>query len=162
MENRNQTKERLIKYTMPEPNTGCWFWIGCINNKGYGTFSYNGKNRLAHRISYFIHKGESAKNKFLCHTCDVTLCVNPDHLFIGTPKDNMADMARKGRSAKKLTDSQVIKIFKTNLSQRALARKFNVSHNTIHLIKNETVWSHVTSKITQPIELDGFMIDKPY
>lgn len=88
--------KRLLSYVFYSPD-GCWYWIGPVGIRGYGRFSFDGKNRIAHRVSYILHKGDPGK-LLVCHSCDNTLCVNPGHLFLGTNKDNMVDMVKKGRS----------------------------------------------------------------
>lgn len=75
----------------------CWLWIGLKIKKGYGLFGINRKNVLAHRISWVIANGEIPDELNVLHKCDNPSCVNPDHLFLGTLKDNMQDCARKGR-----------------------------------------------------------------
>lgn len=78
-------------------NWKCWLWIGSKNNMGYGRINIKGKIKLAHRVAYELNIGEIPKGKFLLHTCDTPLCVNPKHLLIGTQKDNLQDMSKKGR-----------------------------------------------------------------
>lgn len=75
----------------------CWLWVGAVNSKGYGSFTFNGKRILAHRYSYILNKGEIPEGMFICHTCDNPACVNPEHLWIGSPLENMVDMFSKGR-----------------------------------------------------------------
>lgn len=84
---------------VPEPNSGCWLWIRrYTRGMGYGSFQINRqKNVRAHRHSWEIHKGPIPAKTHVLHRCDVPSCVNPDHLFLGTAKDNMLDKAAKGR-----------------------------------------------------------------
>jgi hypothetical protein len=83
------------------PWSGCWVWVGAISDKGYGNLSFGTppkrKRKAAHRVSYELHVGSIPKGFDVCHRCDITTCVNPNHLFVGTAKDNVLDAVAKGR-----------------------------------------------------------------
>ena len=77
----------------------CWMWTGNVHTVGYGKFSAKGKTVYAHRYAVYLTQGiVLTSDQFVMHSCDVQLCVNPEHLSIGTPKDNTHDMIRKGRA----------------------------------------------------------------
>lgn len=88
---------------MPIPESGCWMWLGSTDDKGYGRYRTRVKTslpKLTHRLSWVFNFGEIPDGMKVCHKCDVRCCVNPNHLFLGTQKDNLRDMVRKGRGRK--------------------------------------------------------------
>lgn len=147
MQNRQAILERFERLYIPEPNSGCWLWAGNTRVSGYGVFKLNGKTIPAHRMSVILHCGDFDRSLFVCHKCDVPGCVNPDHLFVGTPKDNTWDMLRKGRIGKiNLIDVANIKLALTaipvpKISEMAVA--YGISQPVIHAIRNGESWEHV-------------------
>lgn len=85
---------KLEAYSIPEPNSGCWLWLGTTSN-GYGRIDHGGKTLRAHRASYEEFVGPIPKGFCVLHRCDTPCCVNPEHLFLGTQQDNMSDKAAK-------------------------------------------------------------------
>jgi hypothetical protein len=145
--------ERFEDKCIPEPNTGCWLWTGClkIRNPDYGQFFIDGNNDFAHRASYRLHKGKILKGMVICHSCDNSICVNPDHLFVGTQADNMADRSRKKRGYKngayfgaRITADTAAKIKKSKLTLRATAKEFGVSFSNVYSIRNGHTWRHLS------------------
>ena len=93
---RRNTKEDFFKRITKLPN-GCWEFQGNADRDGYRFFQFEGKDWRAHRLSV-VFDGRNPTGKQVCHTCDNTSCVNPEHLFIGTAKDNAIDKTIKGRN----------------------------------------------------------------
>lgn len=135
---------------------GCWEWTGYKNNTGYGSFMVEGGAvRLAHRVSYEMHRGaipKTGNHRDTCvlHRCDNRRCVNPDHLFIGTDADNAADKVAKGRVKRlfgsangrtKLTKSDVIAIRAAKgATQREIGESFGISHTHVRNILTGKHW----------------------
>lgn len=139
--------------------SGCFEWIGHLrgkaaNNGRYGAFKIGIKNYLAHRVAYELYKNPIPTGYKVCHTCDNPVCVNPEHLFLGTHADNMADMKSKHRGTigekgfnNKLKPWQVkaIRYFKRygNYLNRELALLYGVSTTTVTHILNRKYWNHI-------------------
>lgn len=137
----------------------CWIWTAHASNKGYGVISSGvspSRPILAHRLSYMMHFGAIPGSLFVCHSCDNPLCVNPEHLWLGTQSDNLHDMKVKGRwtprppmrgelhKLHKLTDDNVREIRTTITPQRELAKKFGVSQTTVWRARKHISWPGVT------------------
>lgn len=164
----------IMEMSIPEPNTGCWLWIGASyktpgKNHERPLWSDRGKPKLAHRVSYTVFKRTPLPGALICHTCDVSMCVNPDHLYEGTHAQNMADMkerrryffarnpescllvmrangkmnnwARGERNGRaKITAAIAAQIRSSRLSERRLASLYGISNRTIGRIRHGETW----------------------
>lgn len=90
-------KASLIAKAEPDLNSGCWLWTGSITRHGYGSVTIGGRSTLAHRAAFAAFISDPGSS-CVCHKCDIRSCINPDHLFLGSNADNVADRVRKGRS----------------------------------------------------------------
>lgn len=137
-----------------QPGDGCWEWTGSFNDKGYGKVRVDGRMVRAHRVAWELAHGPLSlpADATVCHRCDNPACVRPDHLFLGTQLDNIRDRDAKGRAARgaqtgaaKLSDEDVraIRAAAGDLSGRALARRYGVSHVVVQGILRGESWRHV-------------------
>jgi hypothetical protein len=157
------SKAALIRFwEKVHKSEGCWNWTASKDRRGYGHFSLNGRGAApvkAHRLSFFVATGVEPGDSDVCHHCDNPACVRPDHLFLGTAKDNAMDASKKGRlknngknckgaqnPAAKLTDKNVIQIrgmLRLKISKGTIAKLFKVSRKAIQKIQTGESWSHV-------------------
>lgn len=147
----------------------CWEWTGFVSYRGYGQFEVRRKMMLAHRFSYELHHG-ALGNLHCCHRCDNTTCVNPDHLFGGTGKENSMDMVSKGRIAtgmrngaytrpesvlrgerngqSKLSERDVIEILSSPKTAKELSCIYGVTTTNICDIRAGKSWRHIARPAT--------------
>ncbi len=126
---------------------GCWDWKteGNKNNR-YAKIYKKGKGYIGSRVSYEIHKGEIPDGLIICHTCDNPICTNPDHLFLGTKKDNSDDCISKGRHRTTLNIPQVKEIkarLRSGEKYKKISEDYPVGEEIIRRIKNGTAWTHI-------------------
>lgn len=147
----NAMKLRFDKYVVKNEK-GCWGWLGVISHYNYALLQSAGKKIVASRASWIIHKGPIPDGLFICHKCDNPPCTNPDHLFLGTQKDNMGDCLQKGRHSgytkgiisrnRKITN-EIAKEIRTRLqnkeSHRSIASRLKIA---LHIIEGISSKGH--------------------
>jgi hypothetical protein len=141
---------------------GCWLWNLKTNSSGYGRIVSNGQILLAHRCAWELSYGPIPKGLFVCHRCDANYpigdksyrsCVRPDHLFLGTNKENIQDASKKGRMARgersfpsKLSDTQVIEIrtrYAAGERVQSIADTFSIDTGSVSRIASQEYWRHL-------------------
>jgi hypothetical protein len=155
-------EDRFLSFVSPVPVTGCWLWTGGARSDGYGGFSVAGASEGAHRFAYRFYKGEIASGLCVCHRCDVRVCVNPEHLFLGTPAENAADRSAKGRTARPtgekapsavLMEIEALSIYHDARPHQQIADDYGVDRYAVYAIKAGKTWASVTggvSRLTGP------------
>lgn len=156
IKNHAPLEERFWKFVVK--NDDCWSWSGNKTLSGYGRVSAGAKKdgyKLAHRLSWEIHNNSSIPDgMFVMHKCDNPECTNPEHLTIGTPKENTQDMIQKGRkrtvasvglgNGKSLLNEEKVRLIRqSNLPHAVIARELGVSSNCVRGVRIGRTWSHV-------------------
>jgi hypothetical protein len=140
--------------------TPCWLWTAAISSNGYGGLTVEGKSWTAHTFSWVTENGFIPDGLYVCHECDVRKCVNPAHLFLGTPTANNHDMIEKGRYRggchlaganhpnAKLTETLVFNILALEgvLSSSEVAETYSVSASSVRNIWTGKTWGHLTGR----------------
>lgn len=133
----------------------CWLWTGGTSHKGYGRMSMSGKRKAAHRIAYEFTYGPIPDGLNVCHKCDVTDCVNPEHLFLGTQMDNVQDMRSKGRERKAFGEThtraklnvQTVRSIRQDVAngynQREIAERHGLKLSTAASVASGRAWRRV-------------------
>ncbi len=138
----------------PLTDAGCREWTGRRLNKRYGVVDLGGSPKIAHRVAYRLATGRDPGEREVCHTCDNPPCCEPAHLWLGTHRENMRDMAAKGRTnppiflgeghpGSKLKAADIVVIRGSPLPDSVLARQFGVTAANISRIKKLETWRHV-------------------
>jgi hypothetical protein len=138
--NRTGAAQDLVRFyskIVCRLDSGCWEWQRMTNPQGYGMFSVRGELRwhpmLAHRFSWQALVGPIPEGLFVCHHCDNPICVRPDHLFVGTHTDNMADMYRKGRGC--IGDAHHTRQHPENLHRNLNHHMTKISDDDVRLLR---------------------------
>ena len=140
--------QRFYRQIEIDATTDCWNWIGPVYNSGYGKFSFATTDISAHRFSYELHVGDLERGKVVRHTCDNKLCVNPEHLVMGTHRENTQDMFERRRAPNAQLDPDKVRIIRSMRREsqdtlQAIADKFGVTLRTIEAVMSGQNWGWV-------------------
>jgi hypothetical protein len=145
-------EERFWRHVVVGYGGECWQWVGATNMYGYGRLdsTHGTPVLMAHRVAWKLYRGVVPPGMHVCHRCDNRGCVNPAHLFTGTPDDNVQDCVKKGRHARgegqfahKLTEAQVLEIRRSSETNAEAARQHGVSDVLIGYVRRRKFWRHV-------------------
>lgn len=162
-ENVRKAFRNRLQFISDINDNGCWIIKNNLNNKGYASVKCKGISVNAHRASYLAFVGPITENLFVCHKCDVRNCVNPDHLFLGTHRENMLDAYAKGRIVLALTEDSVNYIremYNEGWGCMELSRRFGVDHETIRNIFSGKTYRHVPYEAVRWAEPKMFSINE--
>ena len=164
-----RTFDDLMNRVIPEPNSGCFLWLGGTNEHGYGILTVDRVNVKAHRLSWALWTGTTiTPSQKVLHRCDTPACVNPEHLFLGTILDNVRDMHSKGRARKAtgdasglrrhpelvrrgerspratIDDATVREIRRSAESGRVCAARLGIGAGAVFAVRAGKTWRHVS------------------
>lgn len=161
--------DRYADRIMPEPNSGCWLWIGSQTGKGYGNLTTGNRSAYAHRMAYEAVNGPgSASGWVVRHRCDNPCCCNPDHLLVGTHKDNNDDAWARGRmrvvrgedaGRVTLTTEDVVRarqLAADGMPICEIARTLGHSHQTIGYAVTGQTWTHLPGSVAREALTKGW------
>jgi HNH endonuclease len=166
---RDKTSGRLVAVPLTErfwpkvrKTDGCWLWTSYTNEHGYGLICIRRHKFYAHRVSWELDRGPIPYGIRVLHRCDVPACVRPEHLFLGTQPDNLADMRAKGRGRAargtahgkvRFTEQQVLEMRRRYLAGEKrvdLMREFNVTTRHLWMIGTGRIWGHLSTPAEEP------------
>lgn len=149
-----EAQERFFwEHVNATDDLSCWEWQGTITKGGYGCIKIAQKSYRAHRLSWVLVAGAIPRGWFVCHQCDNPSCINPSHLFVGPPEENVRDKMEKGRHIKgrqarsaKLMPNDILAIrnlYESGVTQVELSGRFMVSRSNIGMIVRGDTWGHI-------------------
>lgn len=144
-------EQRLWGNTRQEAS-GCLVFLASGTKSGHRQIHYNGRNRRAHTVAYELTFGPIPDGRQVNHKCDNPPCINPEHLYLGSQQENMADMSSRDRNVygsrtgtAKLTELEALAIFRASGTHKEIASAYGVSRQTVGLIKNGINWARLTA-----------------
>lgn len=145
-------RDKIRSIVSIDEASGCWIIQRAVrSHDGYARLSFRGDcDALAHRVAYTVFHGPIPAGLFVCHRCDRRLCVNPEHLFLGTHDDNMADMVAKQRATGhrvQLDEQSALAIHRDPRPTRVVALEYGISQQMVHHIRAGRRWCHVTGGV---------------
>lgn len=161
MRTAEESRAHALLWSHTDKSGDCWIWQRGRSTAGYGSLKWGDKRWLAHRLAYTLANGPIPKGLHVCHHCDNPPCVNPDHLFVGTARDNALDMVRKGRhrytlptararggqgSRTSVNEVQVVQMREKRAAGallKDLAREYGMTNQGVRAICRGVTWAHV-------------------
>lgn len=166
----NNTPRMLRFWSKVLKTDTCWIWTGERSKFGHGRFLYNSVRVSAHRFAYETFVGPIPSGLLVCHKCDVPSCVNPDHLFTGTQKDNIQDCVKKGRWVQAKLKAQhpewcargeaagnavlkteqaltILSMLRCGVTLKTVSEAFGITQATASQIRSGKTWKHIQEQV---------------